>query len=298
MSILYTDHASAEPRGAHVACLSPAGLHRMAYTEWGDPENTRVLVCAHGLTRSGRDFDVLAQRLSHDYRVICPDVVGRGLSDWLANPNSYALSQYVADMVTLIARLGVETVDWLGTSMGGLIGLSLAGLPNTPIARLLLNDIGPHLESDALDRIVTYLGQPITFNTEQEGVDYLAAVAVSFGPHTPDQWRVLNRPLLCERDGVWHLRYDPKIAVLFGSVTPEEVAAGEQALWQLLENFRGPILVVRGGDSDLLSRNTVDAMKQRGRHISSVEITGVGHAPTFVPDDQLRIAEAFFLGSH
>jgi len=298
MSKLPTDHAFVEPRSSHVACLSPAGLHRMAYTEWGDPANPRVLVCAHGLTRCGRDFDTLAQRLSCDYRVVCPDVVGRGLSDWVANPASYVLPQYAADMVTLIARLGVETVDWFGTSMGGLIGLSLAGLPHTPIARLLLNDIGPHLETESLERIVTYLGQPMTFNSEQEGVDYLAAVALSFGPHTPDQWRALNGPLLVERDGVWHLRYDPQISSAFSNATPDLMAAGEAALWKMLESFNGPTLVVRGAESDLLSRNTVDLMKQRGKHISSVEINGVGHAPTFVPEDQLRIAEAFFLGSH
>jgi len=298
MSKLPTDQAFTQPRSSHVACLSPAGLHKMAYTEWGDPKNSRVLVCAHGLTRSGRDFDALAQRLSSDYRVICPDVVGRGQSDWLANPTSYSLSQYVADMVTLIARLDVDTVDWLGTSMGGMIGLSLAGLPNTPIARLLLNDIGPHLEPESLDRIVTYLGQPVSFKSEQEGIDYLAAVALSFGPHTPEQWRSLNGPLLHERDGIWQVRYDPQISVLFGSATPESLAAGEAMLWTLLENFSGPTLVVRGAESDLLSRDTVNAMKQRGKHISSVEIPGVGHAPTFVPDEQIRIAEAFFLGSH
>ena len=294
----HTDQDFVQPRSASVLCVNPTGLHRMAYTEWGDPANPRVLICAHGLTRSGRDFDALAARLSSDYRVVCPDVVGRGLSDWLRDPSGYVLPQYMADMVTLIARLGVDSVDWFGTSMGGLIGLCLAGLDRTPVTRLLLNDIGPHVEPDSLDRIGEYLGVAPSFASEQEGVDYLSTLAASFGPHTPDEWRSLNQPLLVERDGTWHLRYDPDIARPFHGTTPELMGAGEAALWQRLDNFSGETLVVRGEESDLLSRETVDAMKQRGRHISSVEIPGVGHAPTFVHDDQIRIAEAFFLGSH
>ena len=135
-----------EPRQRYVQCASPAGLHRVAYTEWGDPANPRVLVCVHGLTRSGRDFDKVAEALCREYRVVCPDIVGRGLSDWLADSKYYGIAQYVSDMVTLIARLNVETVDWFGTSMGGLIGTAFAGLPNSPIRKLLLNDVGPHIE--------------------------------------------------------------------------------------------------------------------------------------------------------
>jgi pimeloyl-ACP methyl ester carboxylesterase len=288
----------AQPRQARVQCAGPAGLHRIAYTEWGDPANSRVLICVHGLTRSGRDFDALAARLAADYRVVCPDVVGRGLSDWLGDPAAYGIAQYVADMVTLIARLNVDSVDWFGTSMGGLIGLALAGLVGTPIARLLLNDVGPHIEMESLNRIGEYLGVTPAFASEQAGIDYLASLAASFGPHSAEEWRALNAPLLVERDGVWQIRYDPRIALPFKAATPEQLAAGEAMLWQCLERFDGPILAVRGEDSDLLTRATVDQMKERGRHISSVEIAGVGHAPTFVHDDQIRIAEAFFLGSH
>ena len=129
-------------REQSVQCISPAGLHRMAYTEWGEPDNPKVLVCVHGLTRSGRDFDFLAERLAGEYRVVCPDVVGRGRSDWLKNKALYGVPQYAADMVTLLARLNVDSVHWLGTSMGGLIGMALAAQENTPIARLVLNDVG------------------------------------------------------------------------------------------------------------------------------------------------------------
>jgi pimeloyl-ACP methyl ester carboxylesterase len=286
-----------QPRFGSVRCLSPAGLHRMAYTEWGDPANPRVLMCVHGLTRSGRDFDVMAQHFSRQYRVICPDVAGRGRSDWLANPNFYVVPQYVSDMVTLIARLDVESVDWFGTSMGGLIGLGLAGQPNSPVARLVLNDVGPRLDPVALERIGTYLGQAVSFASEQEGIDQLAVLAKDFGPHTPAQWRALNQPLLRERDGRWIAHYDPGLAQPFKSTTPEMVVAGEAALWRLFEAIDVPVLVVRGEHSDLLSRATVAEMEQRGRQVSSVEIAGVGHAPTFVHDDQLRIADAFFMGA-
>ncbi|MBB5443489.1 MULTISPECIES: alpha/beta fold hydrolase [unclassified Paraburkholderia] len=284
------------PRQRYVRCASAAGLHRVAYTEWGDPDNPRVLLCVHGLTRSGRDFDRLAANFADTYRVVCPDVVGRGLSSWLANPNLYAVPQYVADMVTLIARLDVDTVDWFGTSMGGLIGMGLAGLPDTPIRKLLLNDVGPHLEPVAVKRIGDYLGKPARFETLQQGVDYAAQLAQSFGPLTPDEWREINTPLLREEDGAWVLRYDPRIAQPFAAVTEEAAKLGAAALWHSLASFQGPVLVVRGEQSDLLSRETVAKMVSTGRAASSVEIAGVGHAPAFLAADQIALAREFFIG--
>lgn len=289
-----------KPRFGRVQCISPAGLHRMAYTEWGDPDNPRVLVCVHGLTRTGRDFDALAARLASRFRVICPDVVGRGRSDWLPNPAFYVVPQYVADMVVLLARLNIASVSWLGTSMGGLIGMALAAMPHAPIARLLLNDVGPRIEGTALGRIADYL-RPMQFETEQQGLDYLARISAPFGPHTPEQWRALNLPMLRPRGSGsqpqgFELHYDPAIAVPFESSTPTAASAGEQALWQTFEAIRCPILVVRGEFSDLLARATVEGMRARHASVSSVEIEGVGHAPTFVTESQLAIAEAFFLG--
>ncbi|SIO61101.1 alpha/beta fold hydrolase [Paraburkholderia phenazinium] len=284
------------PRQRFVQCASPAGLHRLAYTEWGDPANPRVLLCVHGLTRSGRDFDRLAAVLADTYRVVCPDVVGRGLSSWLTIPNYYTVPQYVADMVTLIARLDVEKVDWFGTSMGGLIGLGLAGLPDSPIQKMLLNDVGPHLEPGAVARIGEYLGKPVQFETLQQGVDYAALLAQSFGPLTPEEWREINTPLLHEREGAWYFRYDPRIAVPFAATTDEQAAAGEAALWGALKAIQAPVLVVRGAQSDLLSRETVEQMVAQGKAVSSVEIPGVGHAPAFVSAEQIEIARRFFIG--
>jgi pimeloyl-ACP methyl ester carboxylesterase len=287
-------HAS--PRQRYVQCASPAGLHRLAYTEWGEPHNPRVIVCVHGLTRSGRDFDRFAAAMAATHRVVCPDVVGRGLSSWLANPQFYAVPQYVADMVTLIARLEVESVDWFGTSMGGLIGMALAGLKDSPVRKLLVNDVGPRVEPEALKRIAGYLGKPTHFATLQEGVDHAAALAESFGPLTPDEWREINTPLLHERDGAWQFRYDPRIAEPFAAITADLAAAGEAALWKSFAAIEGPVLVVRGAKSDLLSRDTAAKMVEVGRNVSSVEIDGVGHAPAFLAADQIALARRFFIG--
>lgn len=296
MSAIPSASSSPLPRQRYVQCASAAGLHRVAYTEWGDPGNPRVLVCVHGLTRSGRDFDRVAAALAGTYRVVCPDVVGRGMSSWLGNPNLYGVPQYVADMVTLIARLDVETVDWFGTSMGGLIGMALAGLPGTPIRKLLLNDVGPHLEPASIQRISSYLGKPARFDTLQQGVDHAAMLAQSFGPLTPDEWREINTPLLHEQDGAWQFRYDPRIAQPFGAITEEASKLGEAALWHALAAFQGPVLVVRGEHSDLLSPETVAKMVASGPAVSSVTIPGVGHAPAFLAADQIEIARRFFVG--
>ncbi|WP_265918885.1 alpha/beta fold hydrolase [Cupriavidus nantongensis] len=292
---------SASPRLGFVQCISPAGLHRMAYHEWGDPANPRVLVCAHGLTRTGRDFDAVARALCGDYRVVCPDVVGRGRSEWLADANGYVVPQYVSDMVTLIARLNVEKVDWFGTSMGGLIGMGLAGLPKSPVRRLLLNDVGPRIAPSAVERIGAYLGLPVRFKTFEEGLAYLQTISASFGRHSPEQWRELNAAILKPMQGAdgleWGLHYDPQLAVPFRKSTPEAIAAGEAALWRSFEAIEAPVLVVRGAQSDLLLRETVAEMVARGQHVSSVEVPDVGHAPTFVDPAQIAIVRQFFTGA-
>lgn len=291
---------SASPRLGFVQCISPAGLHRMAYHEWGDPANPRVLMCVHGLTRTGRDFDTVASALCGDYRVVCPDVVGRGRSEWLADANGYLVPQYVSDMVTLIARLNVEQVDWFGTSMGGLIGMGLAGLPKSPVRKLLLNDVGPKIAASAVERIGAYLGLPVRFKTFEEGLAYLQTISASFGRHTPDQWRELNAAILKPVQGTegleWGLHYDPQLATPFRKSTPELVALSEAALWRSFEAIEGPVLVVRGAQSDLLLRETVAEMVARGKHVSSVEVPDVGHAPTFVDPAQIAVARQFFVG--
>ena len=289
-----------EPRLHHVRCLSPGGLHRMAYWEWGDPRNPRVVVCVHGLSRQGRDFDALARDLSSDCRVVCPDVVGRGQSGRLADPMGYAIPTYVADMVTLVARLDVEQLDWVGTSMGGLIAIALAAMPDTPIRKLVLNDVGPVIEPGFVTRLNSYLGVPAHWNSLEEAADALWAVSDGFGPHTREQWIELTRGQLApeEKDGVMGFKphYDPAIAVPVLAMTPEIAAAGQAMLWHLYDRISCSTLLLRGVDSDLLSVATTQAMLTRGPRPRVHEFAGVGHAPMLVQPDQRAVVRGFLLG--
>lgn len=282
-----------EPRFRHVKCLSPVGLHAMAYAEWGDASNPRVLVCVHGLTRMGRDFDRLARALAEEWRVVCPDVVGRGFSDRLRDPNFYGVPQYVADMVTLIARLEADQVDWVGTSMGGLIGIALAGQAGTPVRRLVINDVGPRLDAAAIQRIGTYVGQPVSFASVDEAVDYLSTIAAPFGLKSRADWRELVEPTIKQEGGRWVLRYDPAISVPFKAVTPQSAAAAEAAMWNLYDHITAPTLVMRGEKSDLLSRATLAEMAARGPRAQTREIEGVGHAPTLMHAGEIEIVRDF-----
>jgi pimeloyl-ACP methyl ester carboxylesterase len=292
-TLTMADTAQPQPRLKHVQCLGSGGLHRMAYWEWGDAANPRVLVCVHGLSRQGRDFDTLATALCGDYRVVCPDVVGRGQSDWLADPMGYAIPNYVADMVTLLARLDAQTVHWVGTSMGGLIGLGLASLPHSPVQRLVLNDVGPVIEWASLQRIGTYLGMPAHWPTEDAAADALWAISQGFGAHTREQWLALTRPQL-QPDGTgFKPHYDPAIAAPFRLVTPELAQAGQAALWASYDRLRCPTLLIRGEQSDLLSAATAQAMTERGPRARLAVLPGVGHAPTLVQPDQVALVQGF-----
>jgi pimeloyl-ACP methyl ester carboxylesterase len=284
-----------EPRLHHVQCLDSRGLHRMAYWEWGESRSANVLVCVHGLSRQGRDFDTLARALLPHYRVICPDVVGRGHSDWLVDPAGYQVPAYVADMVTLLARLDVESVDWVGTSMGGLIGMGVASLSNAPIRRLVLNDVGPTIQFSAIQRIGAYLGLPMHWDDVDAAADYMLGISKGFGPHTRGQWLALTRPMLKADGAGFKPHYDPGIAAPFRSVTPELASAGEALLWQRFDAITCPTLLLRGAESDLLSRDTALAMTQRGPKAQLREFSGVGHAPMLVVDDQVDAVRRFLL---
>lgn len=279
-----------EFRQDSVQCISRSGLHRMAYTEWGDPENPRVVVCVHGLTRNGRDFDMLAAALAGDYRVICPDVVGRGQSDRLRDPAGYDLAQYVADMMILLARLKAGEVSWVGTSMGGLIGMTLASMVDTPIDRLLLNDVGPVIATASLQRIGDYLGSDPTWASYAEARAYVQLICRPFGSLTAEQWEQLTVHSVSQRaDGRWGFVYDPAIAAPFKQV----FAGPEINLWPIYEAIRCPTLVMRGALSDLLLPEVWQAMGLRGPRAQLVEIPEVGHAPMFLADDQIQLVRTF-----
>jgi len=279
-----------QSRPRSVQCASPRGLHRIAYLEWGDPRNRDVVVCVHGLTRTGRDFDELARTLCGQWRVVCPDVAGRGESDRLPDPMLYGVPQYVADMVTLIARLDVEAVSWVGTSMGGLIGMGLAAQAGSPITRMVLNDVGPLVTRASLERIASYVGKAPSFASVAEAEQYIRTISAPFGPHSDAQWRFLTETWLRRNDdGTWRAHYDPAIA------EPRLVPDKDLDLWSLYDAVRCPTLVLRGERSDLLTRETAAAMTRRGPRAKVLEIPGVGHAPTLLHPDQIALVRDFLL---
>ncbi|NQW94308.1 MAG: alpha/beta hydrolase [Polaromonas sp.] len=284
----------------------------MAYWQWGNPAAAHVVVCVHGLSRQGRDFDTLASALVEkaqgNIRVICPDVVGRGESDWLKDPMGYQIPTYAADMLALLGQLHVEspitTLDWVGTSMGGLIGMVVFGQPGLPLPvavnKLVLNDVGPAIEWLSIVRIGMYLGKPITFDFVQQAADAMWAISTGFGPHTLEQWLALSRPMLRPVTNApgskLRLHYDPALALPFKQATQESTLQGEKTLWQLYDNITAQTLLLRGADSDLLSPATAQAMTQRGPRARLVEFSGVGHAPTIIAADQVAVVTGFLLG--
>jgi pimeloyl-ACP methyl ester carboxylesterase len=313
-----------DPTLRDVACDDAQGGHRMSYWQWGDARSSRVVVCVHGLTRQGRDFDVLARaivaRAGGDVRVVCPDVVGRGRSEWLRDPALYQVPVYAADMLALVAQLHreqpVETLDYVGTSMGGLIGFVLAGHRELPIARpirrFVVNDVGPTIEAAALQRIAAYVGQGGRHASLQAAADAMWAISTSFGPHTPEEWLALSRHMVVpasrrtadgkakldggggdDEGGPCVLHYDPAIAIALRAITPEAAAHGGAVMWSLYDAIEARTLVTRGADSDLLSRATAQAMTQRGPRAALVEFEGVGHAPTFVDPAQVSAVVSF-----
>jgi pimeloyl-ACP methyl ester carboxylesterase len=278
-----------EPRRRSFHNLSPHGFHEVVYWEWGDPACDQVVVCVHGLTRNGRDFDELAAALAPRFRVLCPDMPGRGESEWLGDPHDYVFPVYLALLAALIARSNAERVGWMGTSMGGLLGMVLAAQAKTPISRLVINDVGPVFDPAALKRIAAYLGMDPRFNTFEELEAHIRAVSASFGPLTDAQWRRLAETTSRRLpDGGYALRYDPGIAIPFA-----ESNNVDTNLWPLWDAITCPTLVLRGMQSDLLSPETAAAMQSRGPRARLVEFPGIGHAPALKERDQIMAVTEF-----
>jgi pimeloyl-ACP methyl ester carboxylesterase len=269
-------------------CLGLHGFHQLTYYEWGDAHNPKVLICVHGLTRNGRDFDDIARALSSEYRVLCPDVAGRGKSGWLPHKEDYSYPVYCADMAALIARSGAETVDWIGTSMGGLIGMLLAAQPNSPLRKLVMNDVGPFIPKASLARLAAYVGKPVSFDSFEAFEQYVRTVSAPFGPLTDAQWRHLAQTSARRQDdGRWTPNYDPAIAQIFNGPIADVV------LWPFWDQIRHPVLVLRGKESDLLTPETAHEMTVRGPKAGLVEIAGTGHAPMLMADDQIDVVREF-----
>jgi pimeloyl-ACP methyl ester carboxylesterase len=273
-----------------VSSLGPHGFHRIHYTEWGDPKNPDVIVCVHGLTRNCRDFDDLAAVLANRHRVVCPDMPGRGMSEWLKYKEDYNTITYLADIAVLLARLDVERIGWVGTSMGGLIGMIIAALPGSPIKRLLLNDIGPEINPAAHERIVQYLASNPVFQDMASAERYFRTIHAPFGPLTDDQWKrmTLNSLTALPEKG-YRLHYDPGIAEPF-----KNRGKSADSLWETWDAVACPVQIFRGSESDLLSAETAAAMLTRGPTASLVEFPGIGHAPSLMAEDQIRTVKAWF----
>ena len=259
------------------------------YREWGDPDNPRVVTCVHGLTRNGRDFDVLAQRLAGRFRFLCPDMPGRGDSEWLRDPNDYSFATYLPTLTALLAHARADRVAWVGTSMGGLLGMVMAAQPETPVTRLVVNDVGPVIEGAALARIAAYVGLDPAFDSFASLEAHIREVSAPFGALTDAQWDTLARTTARESpDGRWRLKYDPGIGVPFRAA-----AAQNSDLWAIWDAIQCPTLLLRGAQSDLLSSATAAEMRSRGPKPELVEVPGVGHAPMLLSEEQIAPVEAF-----
>jgi pimeloyl-ACP methyl ester carboxylesterase len=286
--------APAAMRENSVQCAGPHGLHRVHYVEWGDADNPRVLICVHGLTRNCRDFDFLAQALSSEYRVVCPDMPGRGGSEWLTVSDDYGFPLYVADIMALIARLNTESLDWVGTSMGGLIGMLIAAFPGNPIRRMVLNDVGPVITGVSVQRIGQYVGNAPSFPDLHAAEQYIRAVSAPFGPLTDAQWRHLTvHSLKRGADGQYRMAYDPDLAAPFRKMTNYV----DTELWPIYDQIKCPVLLMRGAQSDLLTADTARLMTARGPKARLVEIPGVGHAPTLMDEAQIGHVRDFLLAA-
>ena len=305
------------PRLDSFASLGPHGFHRVAYVEWGPRDARHIVVCVHGLTRNSRDFDELARYLAvRGCRVVCMDVVGRGDSDWLENKTDYGFAQYVSDAAGLLARItsagpsllgrlqgagGAHVIDWVGTSMGGLIGMMVAAKPNSPIRGLVLNDVGPLIPWPALARLKLASGvDGARFASLREVEAYLREACSSFGPLSDAQWRRLALHGSRRGKDGYALAYDPAIVSTMRAGGGAGVAFGADFffgidLWPVWDAVRCPTLVLRGAESDLLLDSTVKRMQERGPRMKAVEFRGIGHAPWLMSEDQIRPIADFLL---
>lgn len=293
MTLCAAAKASLEPRDYVYWGLSPQGFHKLAYVEWGDPENPDVLVCLHGLIRNGRDFDYLAHSLKHTYRIICPDLVGRGKSDYIGDASLYTVTQYVNDMVALLGRLKVEKVHWLGTSLGGIIGMMLAAQPQSPLQSLILNDVGMIVPNMALQRLGMYARNETEFSNLEDAISYFQAILAPIGALDPKKWEhITKHGTLASSDGKLRLAYDPAIGDNF--VNQPVPTLHLETYWQAI---KCPVLILRGEESDCLTPDILTKMLYSQPGLKTITFPACGHAPSLMEKTQIQVIENW-LGGH
>ena len=275
--------------------LMGEGSHRIAFVEWGESDNPKILLCVHGLTRNSRDFDFLAEELSEHYRVICPDMAGRGRSAWLDDPMQYNYVTYIADCLALLDHLDSKQVDWVGTSMGGLIGMTIAAQQPERIHKLVLNDIGPHIPAKSLERIKRYVGVHPKFKTPQDVEDHLRVILAPFGIREDDHWRhMAEHSAMVHENGKLALAYDPTIVNAFETNNGDNISQDIE-LWELWDTILHNTLILRGAESDVLTADTANRMHNAGAEKHLVEFSGVGHAPALMEAAQIAVIQKWLI---
>lgn len=266
------------------------GQHEIFYSDWG-PEDANPIICVHGLTGNGRDFDFLAEGLiKHGHRLICVDLPGRGSSDFHDDPLLYNYDQYMRDLQELLVHLDLqapESVDWIGVSLGGLLGMRMAGQQHSPIKRLIINDVGPHVPQAALDFIYNVIAQTYHFDTVSDLEKRMRETrGLTWGPVTDEQWHhMAEHNARALEDGRITYSYDPQIARVF-----ETSPIGDVDLWGSWNATKCPVFLIRGAESLLLTPDIVTTMKESGpgSGMHYVEFKGCGHVPSLMAPDQIK----------
>lgn len=279
-------------RQTKYASQGPHGPHNIFYKEWGDENNANVLFCSHGLTRNSGDFDYFCSKMEDTYRIACPDMPGRGQSDWLAKEN-YQFPLYISAASSLITRLGVAKLDWLGTSMGGVLGMFMAAQPNTPIRKLVLNDVGPFASRESQLNIAKYAGNDERFDTFEEVIAYFKNIYASWGNVSDDHWNNVARQSSCKRDnGTYSLAYDPAI---IAPLKENLDAITDINMWPIFEAIQIPILLIHGVESTVLTTELAQEMKLRNKNLELFDCPGTGHAPSLMEDYQVKVIRDWLL---
>ncbi|WP_044194120.1 alpha/beta fold hydrolase [Ehrlichia japonica] len=259
------------------------------YYHYFNSVSNNYLICVHGITRNSRDFDYLANNLSSDYKIICPDIVGRGKSSWLEDHKLYNYSTYCKSIIYLLRHLKIDKVDFLGTSMGGIIGMYLAAYFPDLINKLIINDIGPAITVSALNKISKHININPIFNTITEAEVYIKKLLCNFGIEQEDHWQhIIKHSIIQNSNNTYSLTADPKIGIAFDEEINNIKDTDTWTIWDVWEKIQSRILVIRGGLSNILMQTTLNKMMLSKQYIDSIEYPNIGHAPALMDNYQIQ----------